>query len=472
MIGRRVALTAALTALTVAGSARTQAQQADDIARGRYLAIAGDCTACHTNPAGGKPFAGGYAIASPLGVIYASNITPSRRYGVGAYSEAQFGRALRQGVRADGANLYPAMPYTAYAGLSDSDIHALYVYFMNAVPAVDAAAPVTHLPFPFNERWSMSVWNAMFLHDARFRPNPRRDATWNRGAYLAGALEHCSACHTPRNLLMAEDEGRAYAGGRVGPWYAPNITGDAVSGIGGWSRAELVRYLKTGAVPGKAQAAGGMAEAVTNSLQYLSDSDLNALAAYLQAIPPIRDEAGARPDSAWGGPAHFESALRGAPVVSRETGPELYSRYCASCHQPDGAGTRDGAYPALYHNTATGAPQPENLVAAILYGVRRDAGGAKVLMPSFGPGSYVQSLTDTQVAAIATYALATFGNPAAHVTPDDVAIARRGGPPSPLAQGAVALPIIMAAAVLLLVLAAVRFVRRGRRPRRRQGAWS
>ena len=460
---RRLTMAPLLVAMAVAGEARAgQAASAADIERGRYLAIAGDCAACHNNPAGGRPFAGGYAIPSPLGAIYSSNITPSKAYGIGGYSEAQFARALREGVRADGAHLYPAMPYTAYAKLSDADVRALYAYFMQAA-AVDAPSPITRLPFPFNLRGSMMVWNGLFLSQTRFRPDPRRSAEWNRGAYLAEALEHCSVCHTRRNLLMAEDGRHAYGGAAVGSWFAPNITSDPVSGIGGWSRAELVQYLKTGAAPGKGQAAGGMAEAISNSLQYLTDQDLNALGAYLQAVPPIRAPGASRPDYGWGAPARFEATLRGGASHAATGGAELYSRYCASCHQPSGAGTRDKVLPALFHNTATGSLQPDNLVSAVLYGVRREAGGRKVLMPNFGPMSFVQPLTDRQVAGIATYALETFGNPAARVTAHDVAVARKGGATPPLARAAALLPatLVIVALGLLAVLWSI-----ARRPRR------
>ena len=188
--------------VTGAGPVAAQDFSAPVVERGRYLAVAGDCTSCHTKPDGGKPFAGGYAIASPIGAIYSSNITPSRVAGIGAYSERDFDRALREGLRADGAHLYPAMPYTAYVRLSDEDVHALYAYFMKGVAPVDTQPPKTKLPFPFNLRFSMALWNALFLKSERFTPDPSKDAEWNRGAYLVTALEHCSVCHSPRNVLM------------------------------------------------------------------------------------------------------------------------------------------------------------------------------------------------------------------------------------------------------------------------------
>ncbi|MFM9926456.1 c-type cytochrome [Variovorax sp. H27-G14] len=439
------------------------------IDKGRQLAIAADCMACHTAPAslglpgGGKPFAGGYAIESPLGAIYATNITPSKVAGIGDYTEAEFARALRQGVRRDGSHLYPAMPYTSYTQLSDDDTGALYAYFMHGVAAVDADAEKTELPFPFSQRWSMAIWNLLFLDNQRFVPDATKSAEWNRGAYLAGALGHCSACHTPRNALMAERGGQALAGGAVGPWYAPNITSDPVSGIGAWSEQELVQYLRTGRVEGKAQAAGGMAEAVQNSLQHLPEPDLRAIAVYLKGTPPIRDKAdtgagvGAdgKPAHAWGAASSTEATLRGSQpfnsVARLNSGEHLYNGYCASCHQSNGAGSRNQAYPSLFHNTATGLSNPANLVAAILYGVDRQVGDTHVLMPRFDTLSYVDPLTDVQIADIANYVLGRYGNGSAHVSEADVALARAGGPRPLLAQVQPYILPAMGVAVLLLI---------------------
>jgi len=422
----------ALSCLAAVGPsvARAEVGASELVEQGRYLAIAGDCGGCHTRPEGGKAFAGGYAITSPVGAIYSTNITSSSIAGIGSYSEAQFSRALREGIRRDGTHLYPAMPYTAYAKLSDADVRALYVYFTQSVQAVDEQPPVTRLPFPFNLRTSMSIWNTMFLSTARFTADPRRSAEWNRGAYLAEALEHCGACHTPRNALMAEQSRRQFAGTRVGGWYAPNITSDPVSGIGAWTRDELVQYLKTGALHAKAQAAGGMAEAVGDSLQYLTAQDLSALGTYMRSVPPIRDQGDSRARDSWGAPVEHEAELRGRPTTAGSERPEgsaLYSGNCASCHQPTGAGTADHGYPSLFHNTATGARHADNLVAAILFGVDREVGGSHSFMPRFDAASYVQPLNDTQVATLANYILHEFGDPTVHVTIDDVAAARSRG---------------------------------------------
>ena len=461
-----VGSTPAFAQTAAAGTTSTSADAAL-IEKGHQLAIAADCMACHTALDGGKPFAGGYGIASPMGQIYSSNITPSKTAGIGNYTEAQFARALREGVRADGARLYPAMPYTSYSGLSDGDVLALYTYFMHAVKPVDDPAPATDLPFPFGMRIAMAGWNMLFLTNKRFEADPARDAQWNRGAYLTNVLAHCSACHTPRNALMAEDFGRNLGGAQLGAWYAPNITSDPVSGIGAWTDDELVSYLKTGRAPGKNQAAGPMAEAVQNSLQYLSDADLKSIVTYLRSTKPIRDERESAPAFTHGHAVSSEATLRGTSALNANgtltTGAALFSGYCASCHQANGKGSPSQAYPSLSNNTATGSRNPSNLIAAILYGVDRDAGGQHVLMPSFGEDSYVQPLKDDQVAAIANYVLAQYGNADVTVTPDDVAVVRSGGPVPLLVR---ARPLMLAGPVVVVLLIALGIMVRRRRTRR------
>ena len=451
------------------GLAHAQGSPADAglVEQGRKLALAADCAACHTAPRGGAAFAGGYAISSPLGAIFASNITPSRTAGIGDYTPEDFARALRQGIRKDGAHLYPAMPYTAYTQLSDADTAALYAYFMHGVAPVDTPAPATDLPFPFNIRQSMAIWNALFLKDQRFVADAGQTAEWNRGAYLAGALAHCSTCHTPRNALMAEKAGSDFlAGGSVGSWYAPNITSDTTSGIGGWSEAELVQYLKTGRVAGKAQAAGPMAEAVEHSLQYLPDADLKALAVYLKQTPAVAGS-GTQPRYAYGKVSASEVESRGV-ADGVDTGWRIFSGSCAHCHQANGTGTDNGNYPSLFHNTATGGDRPDNLIATILYGVDRTVDGKPHFMPAFGPqAAFTDRLDDASIAAVSNYVLAQYGNPAVKVSEQDVRDVRQGGKPPLLA---VLRPWIVPAIVVLVVLLLIAFAARRRLRTRRRSA--
>lgn len=257
------------------------------IARGKYLATAGDCVACHTAP-GGKPFAGGLGLNTPFGTIYATNITPDKETGIGGWTDQQFMNAVRNGKGANGENLYPAMPYNVYAQVSDQDLKDIKAY-LDSVPAVHYTGPKTDLPFPYNIRLMMMGWNLLFLNTAAFKADPAQSAQWNRGAYLVEGLGHCTSCHTPKNMLGADKMGVHLQGGELEGWLAPEITGNTRQGIGGWSDDELVHYLKTGAND-KTVAAGPMAEAVHNSLQHLNDQDLTAIATYLKSLPGSEDK--------------------------------------------------------------------------------------------------------------------------------------------------------------------------------------
>lgn len=425
---------------------------AQSINRGRYLAVAGDCIACHTAPHG-KPFAGGLPLSTPLGNIVSTNITPSKIHGIGNYSFDDFSNAVRKGIRADGAHLYPAMPYTSYGQISDDDMKALYAYFMHGVAAVDEAPQKTELPFPFNIRLSMAIWNTLFLDPKPFEPDPSKSAEWNRGAYLVRGLAHCGTCHTPRNTLMAEDVSRELAGSRVGTWYAPNITPDGNSGIGAWTEADLVNYMRTGHVAGKAQAAGPMVEAVDNSLRYLSDADLKAMAVYLKSIPAVHDAADTRPADAWGKPDNAVNDVRGNAWPADPnalTGAQLYDGYCASCHQAKGEGASGGGLPSLFHNTALGHANTDNLVMVMLEGVKHQPDAPDVLMPGFA-----DLLTDQQVATLGNYLLAKYGNPNAKVTVTQVRTLRAGGEHSSLvglARAGVAVAVLIIVAIIVLVI--------------------
>lgn len=452
----------------------------DPYTRGAYIAREGDCAACHTAD-GGKPYAGGYPIRSPLGTIYSSNITPSASSGIGGWSEKQFARALREGIAADGTHLYPAMPYDAYSAMTDGDVHALYTFLMHKVaPVDDKPAHETALGFPYNMRWLMAGWNALFLDKQPFAPKPGEAPQIARGRYLVDVQGHCSSCHTPRNFFMANDKSAYLAGAAVGGWHAPNITSDPVSGIGGWSTAELVAYFRNGHVDGKAQAAGGMAEAVEKSLSHLSDPDLQAIAAYLKTVPGQRTPGQTQASYTFGesaGGYRFDDArslslehqaaaarpdartalARRADAKDVTSGALLYESACATCHQPNGSGTADGYYPTLFHNSATGSHGADNLVMAILSGVDRVGADGPTHMPAFA-----NDMTDTQVAAVANFVARTYGNPALTVSPEQVAVLRAGGPEPSLQR---AMPgMIGGALALALALAAITWRRLSRRP--------
>ena len=395
----------------------------DLIEKGRQIAVAADCAACHTAPEG-RPFAGGYPVQTPLGTIYSTNITPSVKNGIGAYDEAAFARAVREGVKPDGTHLYPAMPYPAYSGITDADLHALYVYFKSAVAPEDVSPPKTDLGFPFNIRASMILWNMLYLPYQRFAPKAEETPQIARGRYLVDTLEHCGTCHTPRGLMMGPQSGKDLGGAQLGAWVAPNITPDLLSGIGTWSDEALASYLKTGVAAHLAQAAGPMGEVVEHSTQYLPDADIQAMIAYLRHVPSVKGQA-VHPRSEYGAQGGDEASLRGL-TSNVDLGWKTFSGVCATCHQVSGQGRNQ--YPALFHNTVTGADSPDNLVATILFGVRRTVDGQTHYMPGFGDAAaWTDQLSDAQIAAVANYVFKQYGNPSMHVSASDVAKERNGG---------------------------------------------
>jgi len=455
---RRLALAFAVAAVAISAPALAQAPDPALVEAGAYLARAGDCTACHTAPEpGSAPFAGGYAIPSPMGPIISSNITPSKTHGIGNYSLEDFARAVREGVTPGGKHLYPAMPYTAYAGVSDEDIAALYAYFMLGVAPVDTSPPETKLPFPFDYRALMIGWNLLYGGHG-FTPAPGASPEVQRGQYLVETLGHCGTCHTPRNVMMGEERARFLAGGTVGGWVAPNITPDAIAGIGGWSADEIVAFLRDGVVPGKGVASGQMAEAVEHSLRHLTDDDLRAIAAYLRTVPPVADPGLARAAFDWTearptaitafepGNGPMQADLADATTLE---GAILFNGACATCHGIDGAGTPDGTFPSLTANTTVGASNPANLVLTIASGVDREGANGHAFMQTFG-----EELTDAQIAAVATYVTARFGNPEVSVDEPAVALLRAGGPP-PWILGAAPWLVAIAGGIVALIIGGI-----------------
>lgn len=388
---------------------QTQGQNQDAlIHQGAYLARAGDCMACHS-VTGRKPYAGGLAIASGLGTIYSTNITPSTRDGIGNYTEAQFGNALRKGVRADGTNLYPAMPYPSYAKLTDADVHALYVYFMKGVAPVDDPAPATKLSFPFNQRWGMALWNWAFSSDKPFIAPANANAEVQRGAYLVEGLGHCGSCHTPRGMAMNEkafdgSDARYLSGGSLNGWSVPPLRG-----IAKWSRADIVDYLQMGR-NSKASVAGEMTSVVYNSTSHLDDADLNAIAAYLQSL-----DGGAAAASAPAASSDTAAHLTAAKNLT--LGERLYLDNCSACHFVHGRGA-PRVFPRLDGASVVNASSPDALLHVILAGAQTPSTAkAPSVLPM--PG-FAARLNDDEVAALATFVRGGWSNRAAAVDAGDV----------------------------------------------------
>ena len=285
-IGWARLLLVAIVAALLSGRAARAADD-DAIARGAYLVRAGGCISCHTAPAG-TAFAGGRALATPFGTFYAPNITADRETGIGRWSDADFQHALRRGVRPDAANYFPVFPYPSFTGITDADALAIKAYLLSLPPA-RAADRANDLPFPLSWRFLQNGWKLLFFTPGPFRPTPDRSAAYNRGAYLVTALAHCGECHTPRNLLGAVKASMALSGTPDGPdgQIVPNITPDPQTGIGGWDKADIVTFLRTGNRPDGGSADGSMREVIADGTKYLSDNDLMAIAEYLLAQRPI-----------------------------------------------------------------------------------------------------------------------------------------------------------------------------------------
>ena len=274
-----------LVALVVASGA---AHATDDaVTRGEYLVHAGGCISCHTVP-GGTKFAGGRALGTPFGTFYSPNITPDRETGIGAWSDADFQRALREGIGPNGRHYFPVFPYPSFTGITDDDARAIKAYLFSLAPA-HAPDREHDVSFPFSWRFLQDGWRLMFFDEGPFQPDKRASAAYNRGAYLVTALAHCGECHTPRNFLGAVDSDRALSGNPDGPdgQIVPNTTPDPKTGIGDWDRDDIATLLKTGETPEHAQVKGAMHEAIEDGLKYLTDDDRAAIATSLVAQKPV-----------------------------------------------------------------------------------------------------------------------------------------------------------------------------------------
>jgi mono/diheme cytochrome c family protein len=390
----------------------TELAIADPIKRGEYLAHAADCQACHTAP-GGAPFTGGFALNMPFGAIYSTNITPDKETGIGKYTDAQFLAALHKGVRADGAKLYPAMPYTSYTYMTDNDALAIKTYLFTLAP-VHAPARQDQLSWPYNERGLMALWNVMFDADERFRPNADRNVQWNRGAYLAEAMGHCGECHTPRNLAYALDNHRKFAGALTAGWRAYNVTSDKDSGIGDWSDEDIYLYLSTGHANGHGGAAGPMGEATDMSLSYLMPDDVHALVTYLRSIPAHPSDLPRTVTTP--APASHKDGLAAG---SQSRGEKIFAGACASCHDWTGVSSVTG-YATLTGVRAVNDPSATNVAQTVINGVNRKTAKGKIFMPAFGAG-----YSDDDIATVANYVTARFGAKGAQLTGKDVADLRK-----------------------------------------------
>ena len=393
------------------GSAQTlatpgAASSAAQVARGHYLVQAGDCEFCHTK-AGGQPFAGGRSVPTPFGKIFSVNITPDNGTGIGQWTEQDFYKALHEGISKDGSHLYPAFPYPWFTKVTRPDVDAIYAYLATVKPVSQGDTP-NQLPWYLRWRGALAGWNLLYFDKGTYQNDPDHSADWNRGAYLAQGLAHCSACHTPVNMLGGSKHDKAYQGGDAGlHWMAPGLNNNLRDGVGGWTSPEIVEYLKTGS-NAKSASAGPMTDVVMNSTQYLSDADLAAIAVFLKD----------RPQAARKSPPKTKSP--GADRLARGEG--LYLDNCTGCHMADGRGMAK-VFPSLAGSSAIQTDNPGTVIHVVLAGARMAAPSSKptgLAMPGFG-----WKLDNQEVADVVTYIRRAWGNHAPLVDAGTVAAVRK-----------------------------------------------
>jgi len=372
--------------------------------KGEYLARAGDCVACHTEP--NRPaFAGGRAMPTPFGNLYVPNITPDDETGIGQWSADDFYRMMHTGISRDGTLLYPAMPFASYTKVTREDCDAIYAYLMSVKPVKQQNRP-HELRFPYNKRDLLIGWRALYFTEGEYVPDAGQSAQWNRGAYLVEGLGHCAMCHTAVNALGGSSEAKAFEGGMIPNqnWYAPSLTSNREAGLGNWTIKEIVDLLQVG-ISHRSTVYGPMAEVVYNSLQYMTDADVEAMAVYLKTLPKGDAE-----------PPPTSQARLVQPQVM-ETGRTIYVTQCAICHGSEGKG-QPPHFPPLAGNQSITMTSPVNSIRMVLNG-GYPPGTQKNPRP-YGMPPFAHILNDEQAAAVVTYIRVAWENSGAPVTPGQV----------------------------------------------------
>jgi mono/diheme cytochrome c family protein len=369
---------------------------AEQVRHGQYLVRVGDCLSCHLAP-GGQPFAGGLGLNTPFGVIYSANITPDTKTGIGNWTPDQFYSAMHDGKGSKG-RLYPAFPYPWFTRVNHADDDAIFAY-LKTIPPVDYTPPANRLPFPLGIRGLVGGWNLLFFRKTEFTADTSQSAEWNRGAEIVGGLGHCTACHSPKNVLGAEKSAKKFEGGVLEGFVAPDLTGNGRAGLGSWTLDDITEYLQTGS-NARAGASGPMAEVITYSTSLMTDADRHAIAVYLKSLPASGDESTKAPDA-----------------IAMKRGAAIYSDACASCHLEDGVG-QPRFFPPLGKNAVVQQRDPTSVVHLVLAGGRVGPSATRpspLTMPSFA-----WKLSDQEIADVSTFLRNSWGNQAAPVSADQV----------------------------------------------------
>lgn len=394
---------------TLSASTATFAQEAHahssatQIERGKYLAQAGDCIACHTVP-GTKFFSGNRPMPTPFGILYSPNITPDSETGIGKWTANDFYKMMHTGRSRDGSLLYPAMPFASYTKITREDSDAIFAYLRSVAPVRQPNRP-HELRFPYNNRSLLIGWRTLYFTEGEYQPDKSKAVEWNRGAYLVQGLGHCAMCHTPINALGGSSAAQAFQGGLIPlqNWYAPSLTSNKEAGLGDWQIKDIMDLLQTG-VSHRGAVYGPMAEVTYNSLQYMNDDDIRAMAVYLKSLP-VNDSSASDPGNA---------ALAADATQMFSEGKRIYDARCATCHAVDGKGKLPH-YPPLANNQSIEMISAVNPIRMVLNG-GYPPGTKKNPMP-YGMPPFAQSLSDLEIASVVTYVRTAWGNRGAPVTP-------------------------------------------------------
>lgn len=386
-------------AVLFCGAAPAGAAEPDLVGRGKYLALASDCVACHT-VLGKASFTGGREFKLPFGSLFTPNITADKETGIGLWSDDDFVSAVQHGVGKDGKHYYPAFPFTSYSLMSREDVLAIKAYLFSLAP-IHEPSKDDNLVFPFNQRWGMVAWNWMFFDDKRFEVSPDKSAEWNRGAFLVEGPGHCGECHTPRNFMQAVKRSDTYAGALVEGWHAYNISSDPTYGIGNWSVEELSHYLAKGFTPGRGLANGPMAEVVERSLRHLSEADIRAMAVYLKSTPP--QATGVMPPMA--------VATVDINPVDDALGRKIFADACAGCHAITGQGVNTKVA-TLTGIKSLNDSSAANLLGTLLLGHETDERSRDYYMPGF-----IRTYESREIAAVSNFIAGRLGRNSGLISP-------------------------------------------------------